>query len=150
MVQLSGKVVVVILFLVILSYLIQPADCLFMDASLVAADRLYTTKRAILEELGLGGFGCVGGEELPMLRVSLHMTRLPHLIQAQGSNSPFLRIASLRSSWSFYGCRGCKIRLSLQRQGGWPGRSSYWLVAGGSSGCSTGRSTAPPKGQLLR
>lgn len=34
-----------------------PADCLFMEAGLVAADRLYTTKRQILEELGLGGWG---------------------------------------------------------------------------------------------
>ncbi|KAL4859859.1 Nucleolar GTP-binding protein 1 [Chlorella vulgaris] len=32
----------------------RPNDCLFMEASLVAADRLYTTKRDILEELGLG------------------------------------------------------------------------------------------------
>lgn len=30
------------------------ADCLFMEASLVAADRMYTTKRQILEELGMG------------------------------------------------------------------------------------------------
>ena len=34
----------------------NPADCLFMEASLVAADRLYATKRQILEELGLGGW----------------------------------------------------------------------------------------------
>ena len=30
------------------------ADCLFMEASLVAADRLYTSKCQILEEMGLG------------------------------------------------------------------------------------------------
>lgn len=30
------------------------ADCLFMEASLVAADRLYTTKRDIVESVGLG------------------------------------------------------------------------------------------------
>jgi hypothetical protein len=30
------------------------ADCLFMETGLVAADRLYTTKREILEQLGLG------------------------------------------------------------------------------------------------
>ena len=30
------------------------ADCLFMETGLVAADRLYTTQREILEQLGLG------------------------------------------------------------------------------------------------
>lgn len=30
------------------------ADCLFMEAGLVAADRLYTAKREVLEQLGLG------------------------------------------------------------------------------------------------
>ena len=39
----------------------RPADCLFMETGLVAADRLYTTKRQILEELGLGGWQ--GGSE---------------------------------------------------------------------------------------
>ncbi|PSC76514.1 U3 small nucleolar ribonucleo MPP10 [Micractinium conductrix] len=31
----------------------NPEDCLFMEAGLVAADRLYTTKRQILEEMGM-------------------------------------------------------------------------------------------------
>ena len=31
-----------------------PADCLFMPAGLVAADRMYTTKRQILEAMGMG------------------------------------------------------------------------------------------------
>ena len=39
----------------------RPADCLFMETGLVAADRLYSTKRQILEELGLGGWQ--GGEK---------------------------------------------------------------------------------------
>lgn len=33
------------------------ADCLFMEAGLVAADRLYTTKRHVLEDLGMGTSG---------------------------------------------------------------------------------------------
>lgn len=34
------------------------ADCLFMEASLVAADRLYTTKRQVLENLDMGASCC--------------------------------------------------------------------------------------------
>ena len=31
-----------------------PADCLFMEAALIPADRMYMVKKQILEELGMG------------------------------------------------------------------------------------------------
>lgn len=33
----------------------NPADCLFMEAGLVAADRLYTLKKQLAEDVGFGG-----------------------------------------------------------------------------------------------
>ncbi|PRW58899.1 rubisco small subunit N-methyltransferase [Chlorella sorokiniana] len=56
----------------------NPADCLFMETGLVAADRMYTTKRQILEELGLGVRA-----EFPITQDSITTQQLVYLRMAR-------------------------------------------------------------------
>ena len=112
----------------------RSADCLFMAASLVAADRLYTTKREILEELGLGAW--VNGSWRcvrlpPWLSCAsdssdcavLLTDRVPPLRQASRRSSPSSRTALPRSSWSSCGWLACRTLHSSLRhavlQQGW-------------------------------
>lgn len=52
----------------------NPADCLYMEAGLVSADRLYASKRQILEDLGLGA-----KEQFPIFEDRLATQQLVYL-----------------------------------------------------------------------
>ncbi|KAL4445791.1 hypothetical protein ABPG77_008990 [Micractinium sp. CCAP 211/92] len=59
----------------------NPADCLFMEAGLVAADRLYTTKRQVLEDLGMGA-----KEQFPIFEDRIATQHLVYLRLARLQN----------------------------------------------------------------